>query len=75
MKFRVCPGSHLPGFYNTHIWLLFLESTESLTMATAGGGFSFDLCNRNELMRSKGAAASSFTKTGTTIAGIIFKVF
>jgi 20S proteasome subunit beta 2 len=38
------------------------------------GGFNFDLCTRNELLRKKGVAPPSFTKTGTTIAGIIFKV-
>ena len=32
-------------------------------------GFSFDLCARNQ-----GSAPLSATKTGTTIAGLIFKV-
>lgn len=36
------------------------------------GGFSFDLCIRNEMLVKKGAHASSFLKTGTTIVGLVF---
>ena len=43
-------------------------------MADQGGGFSFDLCKRNEFFEKKGVKGPGFTKTGTTIAGIIFKV-
>jgi len=42
-------------------------------MAEAGG-FSFDLCARNDILSKKGVNGPGFTKTGTTIAGIIFKV-
>jgi len=38
------------------------------------GGFSFDLCKRNEFFEKKGMKHPGFTKTGTTIAGVIFKV-
>lgn len=37
------------------------------------GGFAFDLCKRNEFLEAKGAKHPGFTKTGTTIAGIIYK--
>eukprot|EP01137_Pigoraptor_chileana_P031906 Opistho-2@20454 len=39
----------------------------------AKGGFSFDLCHRNELLASKGMKVPKATKTGTTIAGIVYK--
>jgi 20S proteasome subunit beta 2 len=38
------------------------------------GGFNFDLCKRNDVLRQKGVQGPGFTKTGTTIAGVIFKV-
>ena len=38
------------------------------------GGFTFDLCGRNAYLENKGIKAPRFTKTGTTIAGLIFKV-
>jgi 20S proteasome alpha/beta subunit len=37
------------------------------------GGFAFDLCKRNEFLEARGAKHPGFTKTGTTIAGIIYK--
>lgn len=37
------------------------------------GGFSFDLCRRNEMLMKKGLKPSSFLKTGTTIVGLVFK--
>lgn len=37
------------------------------------GGFSFDLCKRNEVLEARGMKGPGFTKTGTTIAGVIFK--
>ncbi|XP_034943350.1 proteasome subunit beta type-7 [Chelonus insularis] len=36
-------------------------------------GFSFDLCKRNELLAKKGFPAPKAQKTGTTIAGIVYK--
>ncbi|KAK2076475.1 hypothetical protein QBZ16_001000 [Prototheca wickerhamii] len=42
-------------------------------MAEAPGGFNFDLVQRNALLEQKGMKGPGFTKTGTTIAGIIFK--
>ena len=43
-------------------------------MGSNGGGFSFDLVKRNALLERKGMAPPSAWKTGTTIAGIVFKV-
>ncbi|KAJ4729336.1 Proteasome subunit beta [Melia azedarach] len=37
------------------------------------GGFSFDLCRRNEMLTKKGVNPPSFRKTGTTIVGLIFQ--
>ncbi|CAL9242886.1 unnamed protein product, partial [Arabidopsis halleri] len=37
------------------------------------GGFSFDLCKRNDMLTQKGLKAPSFLKTGTTIVGLIFQ--
>ncbi|CAA3008770.1 proteasome subunit beta type-7-A [Olea europaea subsp. europaea] len=37
------------------------------------GGFSFDLCKRNDMLVKKGLKEPSFLKTGTTIVGLIFK--
>lgn len=37
------------------------------------GGFSFDNVRRNEMLASKGFPIPRATKTGTTIAGIVFK--
>ena len=39
------------------------------------GGFSFDLCRRNEMLAAKGLKNPPFLKTGTTIVGLIFQVF
>ncbi|KAJ1916298.1 proteasome core particle subunit beta 2 [Mycoemilia scoparia] len=36
-------------------------------------GFHFDNCKRNELLESKGSITAKFTKTGTTIVGLIYK--
>ncbi|CAL5386178.1 unnamed protein product [Camellia sinensis] len=38
------------------------------------GGFSFDLCRRNEMLIKKDLQSPSFLKTGTTIVGHIFQV-
>ena len=38
------------------------------------GGFQFDLCGRNAYLEARGIKPPRFTKTGTTIAGLIFKV-
>ncbi|MQM10948.1 hypothetical protein Taro_043847 [Colocasia esculenta] len=37
------------------------------------GGFSFDLCRRNEMLVEKGLKPPSFLKTGTTIVGLVFE--
>lgn len=37
-------------------------------------GFQFDLAKRNAYLEAKGVKAPAPWKTGTTIAGIIFKV-
>jgi len=41
---------------------------------TEEGGFNFDLCRRNAGLGKMGVAAPKFLKTGTTIAGVVFKV-
>jgi 20S proteasome subunit beta 2 len=38
------------------------------------GGFSFDLVKRNAMLAAKGVPAPRAWKTGTTIAGVVFKV-
>lgn len=40
----------------------------------AKGGFSFDLCRRNEMLSKNGLKPPTFRKTGTTIVGLVFKV-
>ena len=40
----------------------------------AKGGFSFDLCARNDLLENTGLKIPVFRKTGTTIVGLFFKV-
>ncbi len=37
------------------------------------GGFTFDLCKRNAYLADKGVKAPGVWKTGTTIAGVIYK--
>ncbi|KAF7819495.1 proteasome subunit beta type-7-B [Senna tora] len=37
------------------------------------GGFSFDLCRRNDMLEKKGLKPQCFLKTGTTIVGLIFQ--
>jgi 20S proteasome subunit beta 2 len=39
----------------------------------AEGGFNFDLCKRNAFLEKQGVTPPGFTKTGTTIAGVVFK--
>ncbi|CAN6876173.1 unnamed protein product [Brassica oleracea] len=57
--------------------LLFRFEQSSMSQSTVDvppkGGFSFDLCKRNDMLIQKGLKAPSFLKTGTTIVGLIFK--
>lgn len=39
------------------------------------GGFDFSLCKRNALLESKGCHGPKHWKTGTTIAGVVYKVW
>ena len=39
------------------------------------GGFSFDLCRRNDMLSKKGVQPPSYRKTGTTIVGLVFQVW
>jgi hypothetical protein len=39
-----------------------------------GGGFDFGNVKRNALLEAKGMAVAKAWKTGTTIAGMVFKV-
>lgn len=43
-------------------------------MGSNGGGFNFDLCKRNAVLEQKGVKPPGFTKTGTTIVGLVYKV-
>lgn len=43
-------------------------------MTVPEGAFNFDLCKRNAYLETRGVKAPAYTKTGTTIAGIIFRV-
>jgi hypothetical protein len=43
-------------------------------MGSNAGGFNFDLCKRNGMLERKGMTPPSAWKTGTTIAGVIYKV-
>lgn len=43
-------------------------------MGSEAGGFNFDLCKRNAMLEAKGVQLPKAWKTGTTIAGIVFKV-
>jgi 20S proteasome subunit beta 2 len=43
-------------------------------MGSNGTGFNFDLAKRNAMLEAKGVNFPKAWKTGTTIAGIIFKV-
>ncbi|MEW5303335.1 MAG: hypothetical protein WDW38_001659 [Sanguina aurantia] len=42
-------------------------------MGSEAGGFNFDLCKRNAMLEAKGVQLPKAWKTGTTIAGIVFK--
>ena len=43
-------------------------------MGSNAGGFNFDLVCRNRVLEQKGLKVPTAWKTGTTIAGIIYKV-
>lgn len=43
-------------------------------MGSEGGGFNFDLVKRNAFLEKKGVTPPTAWKTGTTIAGVIYKV-
>ncbi|CDY13711.1 BnaA06g32120D [Brassica napus] len=51
----------------------FRRMSQSTVDVPPKGGFSFDLCKRNDMLIQKGLKAPSFLKTGTTIVGLIFK--
>jgi 20S proteasome subunit beta 2 len=38
------------------------------------GGFDFSLCKRNAMLELKGCQGPKPWKTGTTIAGVVYKV-
>ncbi|GAB1868456.1 Proteasome subunit beta [Camponotus japonicus] len=47
--------------------------TSLLAPEISPSGFSFDLCQRNNALIKKGFAAPKAVKTGTTIAGVVYK--
>jgi len=48
-----------------------LEPVDILQMSK--GGFNFSLCKRNEMLAKAGVKMPKMKKTGTTIAGVVFK--
>jgi len=42
-------------------------------LASQRGGFSFDLCKRNDFLMRMGKTAPKTKKTGTTICGVVYK--
>jgi hypothetical protein len=43
------------------------------SVGSDAGGFTFDLCKRNAYLADKGVKAPGVWKTGTTIAGVVYK--
>lgn len=43
-------------------------------MGSNAGGFDFELVKRNAMLQAKGVPPPKAWKTGTTIAGVIYKV-
>lgn len=43
------------------------------SMGSNAGGFKFDNCKRNGMLEAKGVQAPNAWKTGTTIAGVVYK--
>lgn len=50
-----------------------MHQPQDSTLPIPRGGFSFDLCNRNEFLQKQGMKEPISKKTGTTICGLIFK--
>lgn len=61
--------SHFVSRVDSSFWVM----SKSLDLPPKGG-FSFDLCRRNEMLENKGLKPPSFLKTGTTIVGLVFQV-
>ena len=75
---------YLLNFVNNHYHLLGLSlfsgsiQISSMTKTVdlpPKGGFSFDLCRRNDMLEKKGLKAPTYLKTGTTIVGLVFQVW
>ena len=75
---------YLLNFINNHYHLfglsLFSGSIKISNMTKSvdlppKGGFSFDLCRRNDMLEKKGLKAPTYLKTGTTIVGLVFQVW
>lgn len=69
-----------PPFHFNYFVSTFQVHLTNLAMSTSAidvppkGGFSFDLCRRNDMLAKKGLKSPSYLKTGTTIVGLIFQV-
>lgn len=50
------------------------SSSFVITAMEETSGFSFDLCKRNAMLQGAGMKLPKFTKTGTTIVGVVYKV-
>ncbi|KAF3444540.1 hypothetical protein FNV43_RR14232 [Rhamnella rubrinervis] len=79
---RLCPGAELAKVVTAvflhhlvlnyrFIWYLKMSST--VVDVPPKGGFSFDLCRRNDMLSKNGVKPPSYRKTGTTIVGLIFQ--
>lgn len=49
--------------------------SKAATEISSIGGFSFDLCRKNDVLSKNGAKPPYYRKTGTTIVGLVFQVF
>jgi len=52
-------------------WQVVIRHSEAMEETS---GFSFDLCKRNAMLQGAGMKLPKFTKTGTTIVGVVYKV-
>merc|ERR1712024_307537 len=50
-----------------------MSAVNSCCVEIPSGGFSFENCKRNNFLANQGFKSPTATKTGTTIAGIVYK--
>ncbi|KAL7192637.1 hypothetical protein ACSBR2_024459 [Camellia fascicularis] len=59
-----------PAYIQVCVWFKMSRAASDVPLK---GGFSFDLCRRDEMLSKKSVQAPKFLKTGTTIVGLIFQ--